>query len=163
MRHVELSAKERKRLEQELVRLRAKYAQLGQVVTKLLSSHTEHAAFAILPSGVHTWGVGNLLAELGGEEAKKAAAFFDRLDEYADKLVAEFAHEQGRVAIGREIPFGHGLDSGMVVAGVRLPSGEEGVVGVLGSKAMRYDRALSVIRHVMKLVSGSLVVITVIS
>lgn len=78
---------------------------------------------------------------------------------FADKalllsLLTDYLAASGtRVAVGSEMPLGAEGDLGLVVTSFRCPSGERGVVGVIGLKRMEYSRIIPVVEFIGDLMS----------
>jgi transcriptional regulator of heat shock response len=42
----------------------------------------------------------------------------------------------------------------MIVSGLSLPSGKKGVIGLIGPKSMKYEKNLSLMEYIAKLLGG---------
>jgi transcriptional regulator of heat shock response len=47
----------------------------------------------------------------------------------------------------------------MVVSGLKLPSGKKGVIGVVGPKSMKYEKNMSLLEYISKLLGGGAAVV----
>ena len=47
----------------------------------------------------------------------------------------------------------------MIVSGLKLPSGKKGVIGLVGPKSMKYEKNLSLMEYISKLLGGGSAVI----
>jgi transcriptional regulator of heat shock response len=158
MDKVKLTLKERDQLRLELLKLRAAHAEMGRRLTKLLSEHSKQASFAIFPEEVATMGISKLMENpaLPAEDAREIAKFFDNIDQYAEKILKDYAPDsEPRAFIGRELALSKKSDYSMIVSGLRLPSGKTGVIGLVGPKSMKYDKNLGLIKYIAKLLGGA--------
>jgi transcriptional regulator of heat shock response len=162
MDKVKLTLREQETLRQEIIKLQMVNAEIGRRLAKMLSSHTAQASFAILPEEVSAVGLSNILDnnQLPAEDAKEIAQFFDRLDEYADDMLKDYADGEARAFIGKELKLSKRSDYSMIVSGLTLPSGKKGVIGLIGPKTMQYPKNLSLMEYIAKLLgSGSAVIL----
>lgn len=156
MNHLELSATEQQHLRLELRRLQQQYLELGRSITKLLSDQAQGAAFALLPESVSTSGLSQVIGEDSTPiEMKEVARFLEELEEHGSALIKK---DLAGVAtyIGDEAPVPLASDFSLVVSKVSLPSGEQGLIGIVGPKRMRYARNISLLEYVSKLLSSGL-------
>ena len=160
MRRFELTDRERKHLRAELLQLKRKHEELGRSISKLLSDTTNQAAFALLPEASGTAGAANLIDEESeAHETKEAVSFLEQIEEHSRELLKEYFSEkqdEPEVYIGKEIKLADTSNYTLIVSGVRLPSGEKGLIGIVGPKRMKYDKNLSVVEYVAKLLSSGL-------
>jgi len=156
MRHVELSRREQVRLEQEVRKLQKQHYELGRSITRLLAENSQSAAFALLPEASSSAGFSNIVdSGIGQENLKSVAKFLDDLDANSKVLVTkEWSDVQ--TFIGSKSPIPLSEDVSMVVSQVILPDGKKGVVGIVGSKRMKYAKNISLLEYVSKLLSGGL-------
>jgi transcriptional regulator of heat shock response len=50
----------------------------------------------------------------------------------------------------------------MIVSGLELPSGKKGVIGLIGPKNMKYEKNLSLMEYIAKLLGGGSAAIIII-
>lgn len=158
MDKVKLTLKERDALKLELLKLQAMHAEMGRRLTKLLTEHSKQASFAIFPEEVSTMGLSKLMDNpaLPPEDAREIAKFFDNIDQYAEKMLKDYApNEEPQTFIGKELTLSKKSDYSMIVSGLRLPSGKTGVIGLVGPKSMKYDKNLGLIKYIAKLFGGT--------
>jgi transcriptional regulator of heat shock response len=91
---------------------------------------------------------------LSGDDAKEIAQFFDSLDEYADQFIADYADGEPKAYIGKELTLSKHSDYSMIVSGLKLPSGKKGVIGLIGPKSMHYQKNMSLMEYLTKLLGG---------
>ncbi len=163
MDRVKLTLKEQDRLKTELMKLQLANAEVSRRLAKLLSEHSQQASFALFPEEVSTVGISNLLSNpaLPAEDAKEIAQFFDNIDQYAEKMIGDYAGGGTATMIGKEIQLSKKSDYSMIVSGLRLPSGKKGVIGLIGPKSMKYEKNLSLMEYIAKLLGGGALILMV--
>lgn len=162
MDKVKLTLKEQEALKKDMVKLKMAHMEIGRRLAKLLSEQSQEASFAIFPEEVSTIGISNLVGNpaLPSEDAKEIAKFFDDIDEYAEKMIADYGSEKTPQAfIGKELSLSKKSDYSMIVSGLTLPSGKKGVIGLIGPKSMKYEKNLSLMEYIAKLLGGGSVVL----
>jgi len=152
----ELSVAYQKKLELELLKLKAQNAKLARVTAKLLSSFSQCLAVSgILERGeFYDFGMSKLLEDpvfSDLDEASKLALALDFIDENLDAVLAQIKTDETKIFIGKENPIKEIQNYSMVVAPYQLKTGERGVVAVIGPKRMRYGRNKKLIDFVKKL------------
>lgn len=157
MDRVKLTVREQERLRSEIAKLQAVNAEIGRRLAKLVSSHTDQASFAVFPEEISTVGLSKVLEKpiLPTEDAKEIAEFFDNLDEYAEEILAEYSSEQPQAFIGKELTLAKHPDYSMILTGLQLPSGKRGVIGLIGPKAMHYQKNMTLMEFIAKLIEGN--------
>ncbi len=161
MERIKLSVKEQESLRSEIIKLQLVNVEVGRRLAKLLANHSEQASFAILPEEVSTTGLSNILESksLPPEDAQEIAKFFDNIDEHAEQLVKDYGEGNPQAFVGKELKLSKKSDYSMIVSGVALPEGKKGVIGLIGPKSMKYQKNLSLLEYISKLLSGGSAVI----
>jgi len=157
MDRVQLTLKEQDVLKKELFKLQMAHAEMGRRIAKLLSEHTQQASFALFPEELSTVGLSNILSNpaLPAEDAKEIAQFFDNIDQFADKMMEDYSGtDKPETFIGKELKLSKKSDYSMIVSGLRLPSGKKGVIGLIGPKSMKYEKNLTLMEYIAKLLGG---------
>jgi heat-inducible transcriptional repressor len=156
MDKVKLTLKEQDVLKKEMMKLQIAHVEMGRRIAKLLSEHSQQASFAVFPEQVSTVGLSNILDNraLPAEDAKEIAQFFDDIDQYAEKMIEDYAAKGPEAFIGKELKLSRKSDYSMIVSGLTLPSGKKGVVGLIGPKSMKYEKNLSLLEYISKLLGG---------
>ncbi len=157
MKRFELSLKEQGMLRQQLLRLQAQHQEVGRNIAKLLAEKTGQSAFALLPEETSSAGLSNIFnnSNMDKKEIVEIAEFFDNIDEYSEQIRA--SDEPGAL-IGQEHHLAPLQNYSLIVSKVQLPSGKKGVIGIIGHKSMRYDKNLSLVEYIAKLLSGGLLI-----
>lgn len=160
MERVKLSMKEQERLRREVVHLQAAQVEMARRLAKLTAEISGDASFALFPEDSSAVGMSNLLSnpQLSPEDAKAVAQFFDTIDDKAPELLKEYGGSGSpKTVIGsevKEIALSKDSDYSMIVSGLTLPSGKKGVLGLVGPKAMKYEKNLSLMEYITKLLGG---------
>jgi transcriptional regulator of heat shock response len=156
MEKVKLSMKEQNRLHDEVRQLQAANSEIGRRLAKLLSAHTDAASFALLPEEISAVGLSNIFGNehMEPEGAKAVAEFFDQLDDYAQTMLTEYSGQGAQVVIGPDLGTIKSGQYSMIVSGLQLPSGQRGVIGLIGPKSMRYPKNVSLLDYITKLLGG---------
>ena len=163
MDRVKLSMKEQERLRKEIFKLQSVNAEIGRRLAKLLADSSEQASFALLPGETSTMGLSNILDNPGlpAEDAKEIAKFFDNIDEHAEKMMRDYAGQTAKAVIGKEVKLSEKSDYSMIVSGLSLPSGKKGVIGLIGPKSMKYEKNMTLMEYIAKLLGGGAAVIVI--
>lgn len=149
-----LTLREQETLKREMLKLQAAHMEMGRRLAKLVSEYSQAASFAIFPEDVSTVGLSKILNNpaLPPEDAKEIAKFFDDIDQYAEKMLQDYsADPEPKTFIGKELALSKKSDYSMIVSGLTLPSGKKGVIGLVGPKSMKYDKNLSLMEYIAKL------------
>jgi transcriptional regulator of heat shock response len=157
MDRVKLSVKEQDYLKRELIKLQMAHVEMSRRLAKLLSEYSNQASFAIFPEEVSTVGLSNILDNpaLPAADAKEIAEFFDNIDEHAERIMNDYGGKgKPQTFIGKEIQLSKKSDYSMIVSGLQLPSGKKGVIGLVGPKSMKYEKNLTLMEYISKLLGG---------
>ncbi|MDB4939668.1 MAG: heat-inducible transcription repressor HrcA, heat-inducible transcriptional repressor [Candidatus Doudnabacteria bacterium] len=161
MKHFEISIKEQKMLRSQLVKFQLQTQEIGRNIAKLLAEKSDQAAFALLPEETSSAGLSNIFnnPNLDKKEIIEIADFFDNLDMFSEKI--RVSDEPGAL-IGQEHHLAPLQNYSLIVSQVLLPSGKKGVIGIIGHKSMRYDKNLSLVEYIAKLLSSGTLMILLI-
>jgi len=161
MNKVKLTLKEQELLKREILKLQVAHLEMGRRLAKLLAEHSEQASFALFPEEVSAVGLSNLLSNpaIPSEDAKEIAKFLDDIDQYAENMIKDYAGQEPAALIGKELKLSKKSDYSMIVSGLTLPSGKKGVIGLVGPKSMKYEKNLSLIKYIAKLLGGGVGVV----
>ena len=154
-----LSREEQKKLALELLKTKAGHNKLLRRMTKILSRLTGGIALTSVQDDewVFDYGLSRLLREPEFDEkasVSEMVEMVDLLDEHANELVNERGQEL-EIYIGRENPLSASRNCSLMVSRFSLPSGERGVIAILGPKRMRYGRNMSILDYMIKLLGGA--------
>ncbi len=155
MKRFELSLKEQISLREQLGRLQQQTHEIGKNIARLLAEKTDQAAFALLPEENSASGLSNILQHprFDKRDVVEVVQFFEDIDEYADQMLSDFFKEQPSALIGKEHHLAPIKNYSLIVSKVELPTGERGLIGIVGPKSMRYDKNISLVEYFAKYLS----------
>ena len=164
MKGRELSSSEQKKLQVEILKLKAQNKMLARTTAKLLAAMSGNLAISgiIDSEDFYKYGVKKLLSQPDFDNldsVSKIAEIMDYLDESIDELSKELkTKREVEVFIGKENPICAADECSMIVSRYNFRNGEEGLLAIIGPKRMKYSRNVSLVGYLKKLLSGSLVV-----
>lgn len=163
MDRVRLTLKEQDHLRQEMVKLQMAHVEMGRRLAKLLAEQTKSASFTLFGDEVSTVGLSNILDNpaLPAQDAREIAKFFDEIDSHAESMIEEYSGKGPEARIGKEITLSKNSDYSMIVSGLKLPSGKKGVIGLIGPKSMKYEKNMSLMEYISKLLGGGAAVMLI--
>jgi transcriptional regulator of heat shock response len=74
-------------------------------------------------------------------------------------MIDQYGDGKAQAFIGKELHLSNRSDYSMIVSGLQLPSGKKGVIGLIGPKSMKYEKNLSLMEYISKLLGGSAIVL----
>lgn len=161
-----LSKRDQLRLQEEFLKLQAKHTRTVRTTAKLLSALSGNLAVSGLleKNEMYDFGMKALIdkpefQEMG--ELARVVETLDTLDEKIDSLMAGMKDGETRIFIGEENPVTGIENCAMVVSPYRNRDGERGILAIIGPKRMEYAKNKSLIEHMKKLLSSSLVIILI--
>lgn len=160
MEDKELSLKEQRSLQVEILKLKAQNRMLARTTAKLLSALSNNLAVSgiVDSEDFYKSGVQRLFSQPEFSNLSsvcKIAEVVDFLDENIDLLSRELKNKNEiEVYIGKENPVIKSDECSMVVSKYNLKSGEEGLLAIVGPKRMKYSHNVSLIDYLKKLLSG---------
>ncbi len=168
MKDKALSKEEQKKMQRELLKIKAKNTRLERTVVKLLAglSGTLAITGATEKEGFFESGMKSLLTQpefKDVDEVCRLAEVLDVVDEKFEKIAKDLKENETRIYIGKENPISGISSCSMMVSPYKLKSGEKGILALIGPKRMKYAKNKSLIEYMKKLLSSAVVVILVIS
>lgn len=157
----ELSKEEQRRLQTELLMMKAKQTRLSRTTAKLLSALSGNLAVMgdASKDEFYDFGIKELIEapefrEL--DELCRLVETLDSLDEKFDVLLANMKDDSMQIFIGEENPIPEiSKNCSMMVAPYRNKDGERGVLAIIGPKRMQYAKNKSLLEYVKKILSAS--------
>lgn len=152
-----LSEREEKNLRAELLKTRVEYNRLARASARLLA-HLSHALAMNVIGKEESFfeaGTRDILKNPEFKEIENMAELMETMDVLLEKLckLPEDNLPRSRVLIGREDPLrSKGL--ALISRCYRLPSGKKGVIALLGPKRMRYEKNISLVDYIAKILSN---------
>lgn len=166
MKDKELTKDEQKKLQRELLKLKAKNTRLERTVVKLLSGFSETLAItgATEKEEFFESGINKLLTQpefKKVDEICRLAEVLDIVDEKFEQIAKSLKENETKIFIGKENPISGISNCSMMVSPYQLKSGEKGILALIGPKRMKYARNKSLIEYMKKLLNSSAAVIIV--
>lgn len=157
----ELSRDEQRRLQKELLVMKAKQTRLSRTTAKLLSALSGNLAVMgdASKDEFYDFGIKELIEapefrEL--DELCRLVETLDSLDEKFDVLLDKIKDDKTQIFIGEENPIPEiSKNCAMMVTPYRNKDGERGVLAIIGPKRMQYAKNKSLLEYVKKLLSSS--------
>lgn len=162
----ELSLSDQKKLQAELLKLKAQHQRLSRTTAKLLSGMSGNLAISTIEKDFSDFGIRELLEKPEFKEADefcKVAEALDYIDENVDFILKNVKENETTIFIGKDNPIKGIPNCSMVVSPYKTKSGEKGVLAIIGPKRMKYAENKSLVEYMRKLLSTSAVIILVIS
>lgn len=166
MKDRELTKREQIKLQEELLKLKAKNMRLSRTSAKLLSGITGNLAISgILDKDeFDDFGMRDLLSEPEFQKLDdvcRLAETMDYIDEMFDKIVQEMKEGETKIFIGAENPIGKISNCSMIVSPYKLSNGQRGVLALIGPKRMKYAKNKSLIEYIKKILGATNVIVIV--
>lgn len=161
----ELSLKDQKKLQAELLKLKAQNNRLSRTTAKLLSSFSGTLAISGREKDFSEFGIKELLDNPEFKEIDefcKVAETLDYIDENIESLLKKVKEGETKIFIGKENPIKNISNCSMMVSPYKTQSGEKGVLAIIGPKRMHYAKNKSLLEYVKKLLSMSVLVIVLV-
>ena len=160
----ELSLADQKKLQAEVLKLKAQNKRISRTTAKLLSSFSGSLAISGSEKEFFDFGMSELLENpefKNSDEFCKIADVMDYIDENIDVLLKSVKEGETRIFIGKENPLKQLPNCSMLVSPYKTKSGEKAVLALIGPKRMKYAKNKSLIDYMKKLLSGSSVIVIV--
>lgn len=162
-----LSPGDQRKLQADLLKMRAQYKKMARVTAKLLALHSQNAVLTgVLEKDEYaTSGLNELVKMPEFGDVKEIAKIFEAIDHF-DETVDVYLEDcdkghQVKTYIGEENPIEAIQSCSLIVSDFKLPSGERGVVAVLGPKRMKYGKNISLVSYITKLLSGGTMILLI--
>lgn len=162
----DLSREDQRRLQKELLMMKAKQARLGRSTTKLLSALSGNLAVSGLidKDEFYDFGMKELMEKPEFQEIDELCRLvetLDSLDERIDAIFAKLRDGETQIFIGDENPIKGISNCSMVVAPYQSSEGQ-GILAIIGPKRMDYAKNKSLIEYMKKLLGSSLPVLVIV-
>ncbi len=162
----QLSLKDQKKLQAEVLKLRAQKTRLSKTTAKLLSVFSGSLAISGGKEDVAEFGIHELLENpefQNADEFCKIAEVMDYIDENLDAIFQSVKNGETKIFIGQDNPIKNISNCSMIVSPYENKLGEKSFLALIGPKRMAYAKNKSLIDYMKKLLSSSAVVFLVIS
>lgn len=163
MKEKQLNINEQRILQTELLKLKAEHNRMAKTMAKLLAHMSNSVALSGIINYESIWdfGMTELLKQPEFDQADKIgqiAMLLECIDENIDKLSKKTSDKNIDIYIGEENPLAKVEHCSMIISGIKFPSGEKGIIAVVGPKRMKYSKNISLIKYAKKLIGSILVV-----
>ena len=165
MGDAELSLADQKKLQTELLKLKAQHQRLSRTTAKLLSGMSGNLAISTMEKEFSDFGIRELLEKPEFQEVDefcKIVEALDYIDENVDFILKNVKEGETKIFIGKDNPIKGINNCSMVVSPYTTKSGDKGVLAIIGPKRMKYAENKSLLNYVRKLLSASVVIVLVI-
>ncbi len=161
-----LSKRDQVKLQEEFLKLQAKHTRTIRTTAKLLSALSGNLGVSgiLEKNEMYDFGMKALLDKPEFQEMDELARVvetLDTLDEKIDSLMQGIPDGETRIFIGEENPVSGIENCAMVVSPYRNSEGERGILAIIGPKRMEYAKNKSLIEHMKKILSSSLILILI--
>jgi len=127
-----------------------------QSLTKSLAACSQVLALSYLEKEKIFWKEGweEVLKEPEFEEKDYLIGFADFLEEFEKKIGDFKINSEIKICIGKEIPWKSAKDFSIISAKCCLPEKKKGIISLLGPKRMAYERNISLITSLTKILDN---------
>ncbi len=166
MGDTDLSREDQRRLQKELLMMKAKNTRLSRSTAKLLSALSGNLAVSgmVGKDELYDFGMREMIEKPEFQEIDELCRLvetLDTLDEKLDGIMLELKDGETRIFIGNENPI-TGIDNcSMIVAPYQTEEGR-GMLAIIGPKRMDYAKNKSLIEYMRKFLGTSLSIILII-
>jgi heat-inducible transcriptional repressor len=157
-----LTVSDQKKMQTEILKLKAQNQRLSRTTAKLLSSFSGNFAISGLKKDLYDFGIGGLLDNPEFQKADefcRVAEALDYIDESIDAILSDVKDGEIKIFIGKENPIKNISNCSMMVSPYKTKSGERGVLAIVGPKRMKYAKNKSLLDYVRKLMGPSAAII----
>ncbi|MBP5993760.1 MAG: hypothetical protein KA731_02520 [Candidatus Moranbacteria bacterium] len=163
----DLSREDQRRLQKELLIMKAKQARTGRSTARLLSALSGNLAVSGLidKEEFYDFGMKELMEKPEFQEIDELCRLvetLDSLDEKLDGIMLKLKDGETHIFIGDENPIKEISNCSMVVAPYKDKDGEQGVLAIIGPKRMDYAKNKSLIEYMRRVLGSSLSIILLI-
>ncbi len=159
-----LSVAEQKKMQAEVLKLRAQKNRLTRTTAKLLSTLSGSLAITGKKEEIYDFGMHELLENpefKNADEFCKIVEALDYIDENVETLLKKVKLGETRIFIGKENPIKKISNCAMIVSPFKNKSGEKGLLAIIGPKRMKYAKNKSIMDYMKKILSSSVMVIMI--
>lgn len=159
----DLSREDQRRLQKELLQLKAKHMRLGRSTAKLLSALSGNLAVSgiVDKDEYYDFGMRELIDNPEFQEMDELCQLvetLDSLDEKVNGIMLNLKDDETRIFIGSENPIAGINNCSMIVAPYQTDEGR-GMLAIIGPKRMDYAKNKSLIEYMRKMLGSSFVII----
>ena len=161
----ELSLADQKKLQAEVLKLKAQNKRISRTTAKLLSSFSGSLAISGSEKEFFDFGMSELLENpefKNIDEFCRIVEALDYIDENIDSILSKMKDGETKIFIGKENPIKEISNCSMVVSPYTTKNGERGVLAIIGPKRMKYAKNKSLLDYVRNLLGNSTAIFMII-
>lgn len=154
----ELSRDEQRKLQAEVLKLKAQNRRFSRTTSKLLASLSGSLAISGDGNDLYDFGIKELLGNPEFREIDefcRVAEALDYIDENVEAILGKLKDGETKIFIGQENPIKNISNCSMVVSPYRTKEGEKGLLAIIGPKRMKYAKNKSLLEYVRNLLGAS--------
>jgi len=154
----EIEGQEEYILKKKIIEYKNRYGEVTKTITKILASETGGLAIStiIKKKEIYNCGIAELLKEPEFSRSNdfcSVVSLCDFLDDNIDKVSEATKGKEVQIYIGQENPLIEVENCSMVISNFQKGN-ERGFIALIGPKRMKYDRNVSLINYLTKILSG---------
>lgn len=154
----EIEGQEEYILKKKIVEYKNRYGETTKTITKILASETGGLAIStvIKKKEIYNCGISELLKEpefSRSEDFCGVVSLCDFIDDNIDRVSEVAKGREVKIYIGQENPIIETENCSMVISNFERDN-ERGFIALVGPKRMKYDRNVSLINYLAKILSG---------
>lgn len=160
----DLSPTDQKKMQTEILKLRAQKNRLTRTTAKLLSTLSGSLAITGKKEEFFDFGMHELLENpefKDADEFCKIVEALDYIDENVEAILKKVKTGETKIFIGKENPIKEISNCSMIVSPYKNKSGEKGLLAIIGPKRMPYAKNKSIMDYMKKILSSSAMIILV--
>ncbi|PIR73299.1 MAG: hypothetical protein COU40_03120 [Candidatus Moranbacteria bacterium CG10_big_fil_rev_8_21_14_0_10_35_21] len=160
-----MSLADQKKLQAELLKLKAQHNRLSRTTAKLLSFLSGSLAITGIEKNFSEFGIRELLDNPEFKEVDefcKVVEALDYIDENIDTILKKVKMGETKIFIGKDNPIKGISNCSMIVSPYKTKEGEKGMLAIIGPKRMQYAKNKSLLDYMKNLMGASFVVFLVI-
>jgi transcriptional regulator of heat shock response len=153
-----LTLSEQKKMQAEILKLRAQKNRLSRTTAKLLASLSGSLAITGGKEDLHDFGMHELLENpefKDADEFCRIAEALDCIDENVDTLLRKVKLGETKIFIGKENPIKKISHCSMIVSPYKNKAGEKNLLAIIGPKRMPYAKNKSIMDYMKKILSSA--------
>lgn len=154
----EIGGQEEYILKKKIVDYKNRYGETTKTITKILASETGSLAIStvVRKKEIYNCGISELLKEPEFEQVNDfcdVASLCDFIDDNIERVSEVTKGKEVQIYIGQENPIIEADNCSMVISNFKKGN-EKGFIALVGPKRMKYDRNVSLINYLSKILSS---------
>ncbi len=158
MKKRDIEGQEEYILKKKIVEYKNRYGETTKTITKILASETGGLAIStiIKKKEIYNCGISELLKEPEFSRSNDfcgVASLCDFIDDNIDRVSEVARDKEVQIYIGQENPLVEAENCSMVISNFKKGN-DRGFIALVGPKRMKYDRNISLINYLVKVLAG---------